>query len=230
MFERGRVPKLVAKEKCEKGDIEKESEEGDGSEVHEEFEKREMRGDADESVLRIAGDGHDGADVSGGGERGEVRSARKAKAFGDSEDDGSEHEADGVVDKERRKNAGGENEKDEKLERSFGEGGDACGNPVEEMCDLEVSDENHDAEKKDDSVPADGGVGGGEGNDSGEDHGDGSAKRGGSAVEAAAASGFDGDEDVGDEKDDDGEPVEVRWKSEGGEDVGEHAGREISVG
>lgn len=226
MFERGRVPKLVAKEKCEKGDIEKESEEGDGSEVHEEFEKREMRGDADESVLRIAGDGHDGADVGGGGERGEVRSARKAKAFGDSEDDGSEHEADGVVDKERRKNAGGENEKDEELEGSFGEGGDARGDPVEEVRDLEMRDENHDAEEKDDGVPADGGVGAGEGNDSGEDHGDGAAKRGGGAVEAGAASGFDGDEDVGDEKDDDGEPVEVRGESEGWEEVRQHAERD----
>ena len=215
VFESRRVPELAAKEKCEKDDIEKKSEESDGSEVHEEFEESEMRGDADERVLRIAGDGHDGADVGGGGERGEVRSAREAEAFGDGENDGREHKADGVVDKERGKNAGGENEKDEELEGSFGEGGDAGGDPVEEVGDLEMRDENHDAEKKDDSVPADGGVGVGEGNDSGEDHGDGAAKCGGGAVEAAAASGFDGDEDVGDEKNDDGEPVEVRGQGEG---------------
>ena len=215
VFRRGRVPELAPKQECENGDIEKKSEEGDGSEMHEEFEKSEMRGDADEGVLRIAGDGHDGADVGGSGESGEVRSAREAEAFGDGEYDGREHEADGVVDKKRGKNAGGENEKDEELEGSFGNGGDARGDPVEEAGDLEMRDENHDAEKKNDGVPADGGVGVGEGNDSGEDHGDGSAKCGGGSVEAAAASGFDGDEDVRDEEDNDGEPVQMRGKSEG---------------
>lgn len=188
-----------------------------------------MRGDADERVLRISGDGHDGADVGGSCEGDEVRNFRKAEAFGDGENDGREHEADGVVNKERRENAAGENEQGEKLERSFGEGGDARGDPVEEVGDLEVRDENHDAEEKDDGVPADGGVGVGEGNDSGEDHGDGAAKRGGGAVEAGAASGFDGDEDVGDEKNDDGEPMEMRGEGEGWEKVCEHAGREISV-
>jgi len=226
MFERARVPKVATKKKCEKGDVEKQAEERDGSEVREKFEKGEMRGDADERVLGISGDGHDGADVGGSGEGDEVRDFREAEAFGDGENDGSEHEADGVVDKKCGEDAGGENEKDEELEGSFGDGGDACGDPVEEMRDLEMSDENHDAEEKDDGVPADGGVGGGEGNDSREDHGDGSAKCGGGTVETAAASGFDGDEDVSDEEDDDGEPVEMRGEREEGESGRRHEERD----
>jgi len=228
MFERARVPEVAAKKKCEKGDVEKQADEGDGSEVREEFEKGEMRGDADERILRIAGDGHDGADVGGSGERDEIRNFREAKAFGDGEDDGSEHEADRVVDEKCGEDAAGENEKDEELEGSFGDGGDAGGDPVEEVGDLKMRDENHDAEEKDDGVPADGGVGGFEGNDSREDHGDGSAECGGGAVEAAAASAFDGDEDVGDEKDDDGEPVEMCGEREEGESGREHEGERLA--
>lgn len=98
------------------------------------------------------------------------------------------------------------------MERSAGEARDASGDPVEEMRDLKMGDKNHDAEEKNDGVPTDGAIGGVEGDGSGEDHGDGAAKGRGGAVEVAAASALDGDEDVGDEEDDDGEPVKAREK------------------
>ncbi len=229
MFEGRRARELATKNECEERDVEEQAEKRDGREVNDKFEKCEMRGDADEGVLRIAGDGHDGADVGGSGEGDEVWKLGKAEAFGDGEDDGSEHEADGVVDEKGGEDAGGENEEHKELKRSLGDGGDAGGDPVEEVRDLKMRDEDHDAEEEDDGVPTDGGVGGVEGNDSGEDHDDGAAEGGGGAVEMVAASGFDGDEDVGDEENDDGEPVEMRGKGEDGERRHWHAGREISV-
>ena len=132
-----------------------------------------------------------------------------------SSDLGREHEADGVVDEKCGEDAGGENQEDEELEGSAGEARDASGDPVEEMRDLKMRDENHDAEEKNDGVPTDGAIGGVEGDGAGEDHGYCAAEGRSGAVEVAAASALDGDEDVGDEEDDDGEPVKLREKDEG---------------
>ncbi len=228
MFEQGRARELAVKNKCEKRNVEKQAEKRDRREVNEKFEKCEMRGDADECVLRIAGDGHDGADVGGSGEGDEIGELGEAEAFGDGEDDGGEHEADGVVDEKCGEDAGGENEEHEKLKGSFGDGGNARGDPVEEVSDLKMRDENHDAEEEDDGVPADSAIGSVEGNDSGENHGDGAAKGRGGAVEMTAASGFDGDEDVGDEENGDGEPVEMRGKREDEEQGRWHEGKRLA--
>ena len=225
-FQRGRVAKITAEEIGEENDVENEADGGDGSEAGEKFEEREMRGDADESVLRIAGDGHDRADVGGSGESDEIRHAREFQAIGESENDGSEHEADGVVDKKCGEDAGGENKKDEKLKTRARNGGDVDGDPVEEMRDLEVRDEDHDAEKENDGVPTDGAIGGVEGEDAEKNHGDGATKCRGGAVEMAAASGFDGDEDVSDGEDGEREPAA------GGESVsgleGQHEGESLT--
>ena len=90
------------------------------------------------------------------------------------------------------------------------------GDPVEEMRDLEMRDENHDAEQKNNRVPTDRAIRAAERNDSDEHHGYRAAKRGGGAVEMAAATTFDGNQYVGDEENDDGEPVNVsEQRSEG---------------
>ena len=229
MHKRRHIPKLPAKDEREDGDIEQQADDRDGSEVLEEFEKCEMRGDADESILRVAGDGHDRADVGGGGQREEIRELGEIQAVCGDENDGSEHEAHSVVDEKRGENAGGENEQDEELKRSLGDAGDAKRDPVEEMRNLKMRDENHDAEEENDGVPTDGAIGGVERDDAREDHGDGAAECGGGAVEMAAAAGFDGDENVGDEENADGEPVKMGGSGIESEKRCCHAGREISV-
>src|SRR5690348_4081127 len=176
----------------------------------EEVEEREVRRDADERVLRISRDGHDGADVGGRGEGDEVGQARQFQPVRDGKDDGSEDEADSVVDKKGREDADGEAEQNQKFEARAGDGSDADGNPVEEMGDLEMCDQNHDAEEENDGVPVDGTIGGVEGDPAAEDHGDSAAKCSGGAIEMASAAAFDSDENVGDEEDDDGKPVEMR--------------------
>lgn len=65
-----------------------------------------MRSDADERVLRIAGDGHHRADIRGSGERNEIRKFREMQAVGDSENDRREDEADGVVDEKCGEDSG----------------------------------------------------------------------------------------------------------------------------
>jgi hypothetical protein len=227
IFQSGSVEDFAMKNNGKEGDVEQQTDDSDGSEMHEEIEESEMRGDTDERVLRIAGDGHDRADVGGSGERDEVWEFGQTQAIGDGENDGREHEAHGVVDEKCGEDSGGEYEKGEKLEGRFGNGGDAGGDPVEEMRDLKMSDENHDAQKKNYGVPTDGAIGSVERDDPRENHGHSAAERRGGAVEVAAASAFDGDEDVGDEENDDGEPVQLREEKNDGKGLRQHA--EVSL-
>lgn len=215
-FERRRVRELAAEKQCQDGNVENKTHNRDGREVEEKAEKSEMRGDADERVLRISGDGHDGADIRRSGERDKIGEFREMQTVGDGENDGREDEADGVVDEKCREDSRGEDEQHEKLQARAGERSDMDGDPVEEMRDLEMRDENHDAEEENDGVPTDRAIRAVERDDSREHHGDGAAKRRSRAVKVAAAAAFNGHEDVGDEEDDDGEPVNVsEQRSEG---------------
>ena len=208
-FERRRVCELAPEENCQDGNVEQKSHQRDGREVEEKAEKSEMRGDADKRVLRISGDGHYGADVRRSGERDEIRKFGKTQAVGDGENDGREDEADGVVDEKCGEDSRGEDEQHEKLKARAGERGDMNGNPVEKMRDLEMRDEDHDAEKKNDGVPTDRAIRAVERDDSRKHHGDGSAECRSCAVKMAAASAFDGNQYVGDDENDDGEPVNL---------------------
>jgi len=222
-FEGRGLCELTTEKNCKDNKVEHESHERDGREMEEKVEKSEMRGDADERVLRISGDGHHRADIRRSGERDEIRKFREMQTVGDGENDGREDEADGVVHEKRGENSGGEDEQHEELEARACERGDVDGDPVEEMRDLEMRDENHDAEEEDDGVPTDRAIRAVERDNSRKHHGYRSAKRRSGAVEMAATSAFDGDENVGDEKNDDGEPVKLRQKGNDGGRQREHA-------
>src|SRR6185437_1371691 len=175
-----------------------------------------MRGDSDERVLRIPGDGHDRADVRRSGEGDKIGQLREMQTVGDGENDGREDEADGVVNEKCGEDSGGEDEQNEKLQARAGKRSDMDGDPVEEMRDLEMRDENHDAEKENNRVPTDRAIRAVERDDSRKHHGYSAAKRGGGAIEMAAAAALDGDEDVGDSENGDGQPVNVsEQRSEG---------------
>src|SRR6185437_1066926 len=179
-------------------------------------EKSEMRGDADERVLRISSDGHDRANIRRSGQRDKIGQLREMQTVGDGENDGREDEADGVVDEKRGEDSRGEDEQHEELKARTCERGDVDGDPIEEMRDLKMRDENHDAEEENNGVPTDRAVGAVERDDSHEHHGDGAAERRGGAVEMATAAAFDCDQYVGDEENNDGEPVNVsEQRSEG---------------
>src|SRR5579872_4236219 len=182
-----------------------------------------MRSDADERVLRISGDGHHRADVRRSGQSDEIRKFREMQTVGDGENDGSEDEANGVVDEKGGEDSRSEDEQHEKLKARAGERSDMDGDPVEKMRDLEMRDENHDAEEENNRVPTDRAIRAVERDDSDEHHGDGAAKSRSGAVEMAAAAAFDGDEDVGDEENNDGEPVKLRQKRDDGCGQREHA-------
>lgn len=181
-----------------------------------------MRGDANERVLGIPGDGHHGADIRRSGQGDEIRKLWEMQPIRDDENDGREDEADGVVDKKRRENSRGKNEKNEELEARAGEGGDVDSDPVEKMRDLEMRDEDHDAEKKNNRIPTDGAIRAIERDNSREHHGDGSAECRSGAVEVTAAAAFDRDEHIGDGENGDGQPVKLSQKRNDGGGQREH--------
>src|SRR5579864_938653 len=96
------------------------------------------------------------------------------------------------------------------------------------MRDLKMRDENHDAEKENYRVPTDRAIRAVERDNSRKHHGYRAAKRRSGAVEVAAAAAFDGDEDVGDEENDDGEPVKLSQKRNDGGGQREHAERSLT--
>ena len=73
-----------------------------------------------------------------------------------------------------------------------------------------MGDENHHPEEKDQRVPVDYLVGLCEGDDARQHHRDGAAERGSGAVKMASPPAFDGDEQIRDQKNYDGDPMVVR--------------------
>ena len=84
-------------------DVQRQSHQRHRRQVSEEPKKRELRGDADQRVLRISRNRHARADIRGSGERNHVGLGREVQALRDSQNDGRKDQADGVVDKESGK-------------------------------------------------------------------------------------------------------------------------------
>ena len=162
----------------------------------------------------IAGDRGDAADVRAGGQRQQVRQwlvSSRARQF---DQDGREHQADRVVDEQRREDAAGENDRDQQERGVADVITDDLRRRVEESRHAQVRDEHHHAEEQHQGPEVDMPVGIVERGDAGGNHQRRADDGGARAIDFEEGRAAEGQDEVGEEEDgagDDREEHAVRW-------------------
>ena len=175
----------------------------------------DLRQAADQHVLRVAGDRRDAADVGAGGERQQVGQRPVAAGARQLDQDRGEHQADGVVDEQRRQRAADEDHGDEQQRRLVDADADPAHRRVEEPGHAEVRDQHHHAEEQHERADVDVTCRLVEREDARGNHQGGADDRGAGAVDAQVRGAADGEDEVGEDEDGAGDDRQEHGQSSG---------------